>query len=293
MPEETMTHEGILEQVRQRLGALEGNAEQAVAEALAILNEPRQAPPRRTEESFIGANVSVAQYEAWSPEERFLYLDNAEEANKDWIARQFQKLNAAWMMVIDGQVVAHNADFQKLLREHEFDALCEKYGKYPFVFFSPRLFMIEEMTPWHKTKEPDDTYPTVCVKVRGGNKEVQITADFDTGAIETYFDLNLLLQNDLLKLGARNYERASTHLGRKFHFFTKPLRLYVEDKKGKSNEVELPVVCIKNWPKSPFVAINPNRIALAGRRLFHKLSPVVHLDFASRQTEIEFHDSIA
>jgi hypothetical protein len=46
------------------------------------------------------------------------------------------------MMVIDGQVVAHNADFQKLLRKHEFNALCEEHGKYPFVFFSPRLFMM-------------------------------------------------------------------------------------------------------------------------------------------------------
>jgi len=174
MQEEIITPEGILEKVRQRLGALAGNAEQAIAEALAILNESRQTFPQQTAEKFVSVNVSVAQYEAWSPEERFQYLDNAEEANTDWIEQQFQKLNAAWMMVIDGQVVAHNADFQKLLREHEFEALCEKSGKYPFVFFSPRLFLIEEATGWHTTYDPADSYPVIKVNLRDEQGELTL-----------------------------------------------------------------------------------------------------------------------
>jgi len=251
MEQATITHEAVLEKVRQRLGALDGKAEQAVMEAIAVLNESRQTLPQQTEAPFVSANVSLAQYEAWSPEERFQYLDNAEKANARWVEQQLQNLNAAWLMVLDGQAVAHGTSIQTLPMEQEFDALCEKYGKYPFVFFSPSLFMIEE----------------------------------------TVFDLNLLLQRGLLKLGARDYERASTHLGPKFHFFTKPLWLYVRDKNGKSTEVKLSAVCIKNWRTSPFVAINPNRTALVGRNLFLMIEPVVHLDFASRQTEIEFHDA--
>jgi hypothetical protein len=293
MEQETITQEVVLEKVRQRLGSLYGNAEQAVAEAIAIINEPGQRLSQQTEAPFVSANVSVTQYEAWSPEDRFHYLDNAEKANARWVEQQLQTLNAAWLMVIDGQVIAHGISIQTLPMEQEFDALCEKHEKYPFVFFSPKLFMIEEGTAWHKTKEPGDEYPTVSVKVRGGNSEVQITADFDTGAIEAYFDLNLFLKHGLVKLGARDYERASTHLGKKFHFFTKPLQLYVEDKNSQSMGVKLSAVCIKNWYTSPFVAINPNRTALVGRNLFLMIKPIVHLDFASRQTEIEFHKSIA
>jgi len=108
-----------------------------------------------------------------------------------------------------------------------------------------------------------------------------------------YIDLNFLLQRNLLTIEAEDYEQESNHLNRSFIFFAKPFRFSVQDQNGKSKEVEAYTLCIKNWRKSPFVAINPNRTALIGRGLFHKLAPVVHLDFAARQTEIEFHDSIA
>jgi hypothetical protein len=202
MQRETVTQEAVLEKVRHRLGALDVKAEQAVAEAIAIVNESRkrETPPQSDEEQFVSANVSVAQYKAWSPEERFQYLNNAEKVNAHWIERQLQKLNAAWLMVIDGQVVAHDADVDNLPRAQEFNVLCQKYaGKYPFVFFNPRLFMIEE-----------------------------------------------------------------------------------------TKEAELVTFCIKHWHASPFVAINPNRAALIGRKLFHKITPIVHLDFATCRTEIEF-----
>jgi hypothetical protein len=42
MEQETVSQELVLEKVRQRLGALDNKAEQAVAEAIAILNESRQ-----------------------------------------------------------------------------------------------------------------------------------------------------------------------------------------------------------------------------------------------------------
>jgi hypothetical protein len=93
---------------------------------------------------FVSANVSVAQYEAWSPEERFQYLNNAKKINSAWIKKNFDDFGATWLMVIDGQVVAHGSSIQHLPQEQEFDAICEKYDKYPFVCFNSRLFMIEE-----------------------------------------------------------------------------------------------------------------------------------------------------
>jgi hypothetical protein len=290
MEQETVPQEVVLEKVRQRLGSLDNKAEQAVAEAIAILNEARQTLPQQ-EDEFVSANVSVAQYVAWSPEERFQYLNNAEKVNTRWVERQLQKLNAAWLMVIDGGVVAHGTSIQSLPREQEFNALCDKYGKYPFVFFNQREFMIEEGTVWHSTKDPEDAYPTIGIKLRGGSGETTILADFDTGAKNSYFDLDFLRQRGLLTIGARDHERASVHLGQNFRFFTKPLMFSLADNSGMLRELELFAYCIKNWHTSPFVDINPNRTALVGREPFLRLAPIIHLDFAARQTEIEFRNS--
>jgi hypothetical protein len=287
---ETITQEAVLERVRQRLGELDAKAEQAVAHALAVLDESRKGKPpeQATADEFVSANVSLAQYEAWSSEERFQYLKNAKKVNAGWIKKRFAALGAAWLMVIDGKVIVHGASIQQLPKEQEFDALCEKHGKYPFVFFSPRNFMIEETSTWHTTIEPDDAYPTVPIKLRGARRSLDMVADFDTGAHDAYFDFDLLLQNRLLKQGSRDYEDESVHLGQSFRFTAKPLRLSLKDKTGKAKEIGIFAFCIKNWADSPFVAINPNRSALVGRALFFKLGTIIHLNFVNHLTEIGF-----
>jgi hypothetical protein len=287
---EPITQEAVLEKVRTRVGALDAKAEQAVAQAIAVINESRKSETaaQPMAEKFVSANVSLAQYDAWSPEERFQYLNNAKKINANWIKKHFQDLRAAWLMVIDGQVIAHGASIQQLPQEQGFDALCEKHGKYPFVFFNPRLFMIEEASAWHNTVEPDDAYPTVSVKLQGVRAALDLVADFDTGAMDSYFDFDLRVRHGLLTQGPRDYEDESVHLGKNFRFITKPLWFSVEDKGGNSKKVGFFAFCIKNWHSTSFVAINPTRTALVGRSLFFKLAPVVHLDFANRQTEIEF-----
>jgi hypothetical protein len=293
MMPEIITQEAVLEKVRTRIGTLDAKAEQAVAQAIAVLNESRQretgAQPMA--DKFVSANVSLAQYDAWSPEERFQYLNNAKKINANWIKKHLQELNAAWLMVIDGQVIAHGSSIQHLPQDQDFDALCEKYGKYPFVFFNPRLFMIEEASAWHRTVEPDDAYPTVAVKLQSAQGALDLVADFDTGAIDSYFDFDLLSQHSLVKQSHRDYEDESAHLGQNFRFIAKPLRLSVEDQSGNSRETGFFAFCIKNWHSGPFVAINPTRTALVGRSLFFKLASIVHLNFAARQTEIDFQTS--
>jgi len=287
---ESITQEAVLEKVRARVGTLDAKAEQAVAQAIAVLNESRksQTAAQPMADKFVSANVSLAQYEAWSPEERFQYLNNAKKINANWVRKRFQDLRAAWLMVIDGEVIAHGASIQHLPSEQDFDALCEQHEKYPFVLFNPRLFMIEEASAWHHTVEPDDAYPTVSVKLSGARNTLDLIADLDTGAIDAYFNLDLLVTHGLLKQGIRDYEDESEHLGQSFRFIAKPLRLSVADQSGNSRETGFVAFCIKDWHSSPFVAINPNRTALIGRSVFFKIAPIVHLNFAARQTEIEF-----
>lgn len=291
MPE-PITQEAVIEKVRQRLGKLDAKAEQAVAHAIAVLNESHEnETPAQLENKFASANVSVEQYEAWSPEERFQYLNNSKKINSAWLKKNFDDLGAAWLMVVDGQVVAHGTSIQHLPPQQEFDTLCEQHGKYPFVFFNSRLFMIEEASAWHNTTEADDAYPTVSVKLHGARGVLDLVADFDTGAVDAYFNFDLLVQHGLLTQEPRDYEDESVHLGQSFRFIAKPLRLSVEDESGTLREAGFFAFCIKNWHRSPFVAINPNRTALVGRSLFLKIAPVVHLDFSTRRTEIEFQTS--
>ncbi|MDZ7290951.1 MAG: hypothetical protein ONB44_12240 [candidate division KSB1 bacterium] len=253
-----------------------------------ILKLPRDATFTNTqEEPFIGTNVSVAQYEAWSRHKRLEYQTEPEKVNSRWIERKLQELHAAWIMVIDGQVVA-SGSLTDYPSDEEFDAFCEKFGKFPFVFLSPRVLMIEENISWHKTLEDGDAYPTVPVAVKGTAGHVEIHADFDTGAIGVHFDQELLLRHKVMTWRDHDIEKVSQHLGQNFRYIQRPLWLEVTDKHGMCQRVGMIALCIENWQSSPFVAINPQRTALVGREIFLKLRPVVHLDFAARQTEIEY-----
>lgn len=286
MMPETISTEAVLNKVRNQFGALDAKAEQAVVYALNVLQEAgkNDLPSDR----FVGANVSISQYEAWSPEERFQYLDAAKQNNQSWIQKRLHEMRAAWLMVIDSKVIAHGPTIQQLPQESAFAALCERHGKYPFVFFNPRLFLIEEAVRWHHTIEPEDDYPTVVVKLQGARGEIELAADFDTGAIDAYFDFDLLARHGVLSQETRDFEDESTHLGQSFRFVAKPLLVSMTDKTGAVRATGFFVFCVKNWERSPFVAINPNRKALVGRSMLFKIAPLVHLDFDARQTELEF-----
>jgi len=283
-----MTQEAVIDNLRHRLGPLNNQAEQAVKEVLEMLRLPREtASFKSSEETFIGENVSPAEYEAWSRDERLKYQTEPEKANARWIEKTIQELRAAWIMVINGKVVAHGS-LTAYPSDEEFDELCEKFGKFPFVFINSRLLMIEEGIAWHGTFDDDDAYPTVSITVHGNSEACELQADFDTGAVGAYFDQEILLRSNVVKKRNRDVEKISEHLSQSFRYIQKPLALEVTDKHGNSKRVGLMALCIEDWQSSPFVAINPQRTALVGRQTFLKLQPVVHLDFASRQTEIEY-----
>ncbi len=287
MSQGLLAHEAVLDEVRARMGTLDAKAEQAVREAVAILARNHMPEPQLQNEPFRSVNVSVAQYEAWSSEERFQYLNEAEQFNQRWVEKQLHDLRAAWLMVIDGEVIAHGKTIHTLPQENEFEALCARSEKYPFVFFNPRLFMIEESTAWVQTSEPDDFYPTLALCLRGAHNEATLVADFDTGAMDAFFDFDVLSEHRLVTVGARDYERQSVHLGKSFRFLTKPLWFSLKDENGNSQEAAGFAFCIKDWHNSPFVAINSNRSALIGRSLLLQIAPLIHLDFASKQTLVE------
>jgi len=64
------------------------------------------------------------------------------------------------------------------------------------------------------------------------------------------------------------------------------LRITLSANSGKTYTVDTWVHCVPRWYSTPFVAINPNRVALIGRDILLKLGPKVSLDFKQHQTEI-------
>ena len=286
--------ETVLRQVRDRLGPLSGEAEQAVAEALEIVRRMNGSPfsPTAAKESkdddFKSENVSLDEYESWSDDQQLRYLTEAKKTNAKWIETRLQDLGAMWLMVCDGKVITHGPTLQTFPHEEEFDELCEKIGKFPFVIFSPRLFFIEETVPWHSTKMSGDAYPTIRFNLKTDGAETELEADFDTGALDTYFDLDLLMQRGVVKAKKRKIYDESSHLGKNYKYIAKSIRLELKDKNGQHRQIQILAARVKNWNSSPFVAINPNRTALVGRDTMLQLQPVVLLDFANRQTEVEY-----
>jgi hypothetical protein len=150
------------------------------------------------------------------------------------------------------------------------------------------MFYIEETGSWHPTAIPGDSYPTVRIKLKNDASETELEADFDTGAMDTYLNLDFLLQHRLIMVKKRKIMKDSSHLGRNYRYITKSIWVEAKDKSGQRRQTRIVAICVTNWSHSPFVAINPNRTALVGRVTMLQLQPAVLLDFANRQTEVEY-----
>ena len=162
-----MTTETLIQKVREELGSLDAKGEQAVATAMKLLQSTGAASkPQPREERFISHNITLEEYKALSRDEKRRYHDDAEKLNWPWVENQLNSLNAKWIMIVDGQVVMHGESLKNFPGREELLTLCKRTGKYPFAFFSPRLFSIEEIpTAWHPTKEPGDAYPALTIVV--------------------------------------------------------------------------------------------------------------------------------
>ncbi|MCI0697059.1 hypothetical protein L0337_34260 [candidate division KSB1 bacterium] len=262
-----MTTETLIQKVREKRGSLNSENEQILAMAMQILHDTENASlPPPSEENFVSRNITPEEYEALLRLEKRHYLAEAEKLNIRWIANQFNSLNAKWIVVIDGQVVMHGATLDTHPEDEEFLAICERTGKFPFVFISPRVFDIEERpTVWHKTKELDDAYPALSVAVLSKTKRFDTEADLDTGAVDCYCSLELLTANKVVKIHSKEFEYTAEHLSRSFSYFIKPLWLELIDEVGISRRWRTAIICVADWKRSPFISINPSRVQAASR----------------------------
>ncbi len=290
-----MTTETLIQKVRTKLGKLDDNGEHIVAAALEVLKEADGQRPNLTREaaSFSSSNISMEEYEALPSHEKLRYQDEAEELNQEWARKQLSERNAKWLLVVDGQVVSYGKDLDDYPEDAEFFALCQKVGKYPFIFFSPAVFAIEESaTLWHATDDSADAYPALALKISENNAALETEADLDTGAIECYCSAELLIEHKIILPDTKRFLKTSRHLSQPYAYFSSRLWLDLLDQNGVTRRWRTTMICVTDWQRSPFVTINPRRTFLLGRKLLLNLRPRVLLDFDARQSEVQFKEQI-
>jgi hypothetical protein len=243
-----------------------------------------------TTHQFKNQNISVAAYESLPDDEKLKFLDGAEHENAEWLQEKFKEIHAAWIMVVDGEVAAFGESMDSYPNDEEFLQVCQKFGKYPFVFFNPLVLAIEEPGgAWPRTVlATTDFYPALSITIVGNTDSSLVEADFDTGAWEIYADYMLLVSAKVITVNFRDPRRSAMHLNNPYQFIAKRLGVMLADNQGATRRIEKNVFCVLNWMNSPFVQINPNRSVLMGRGPLLDLRPKVELDFDSRKTEVRY-----
>jgi hypothetical protein len=249
-----------------------------------------QALDLATRIGFRTRNLSMEEYKRLSGSERSYFHALAREENKSWIESQLLEHRAGWLVVVDGRAIAHGKNLDDYPDEAEIKGICEKTGRFPFVFVSDRLLAIEEgATIWHQTVQPDDYYPTLrlrCLSLdRAGT--VELVADFDTGALSTFAELDRLVSSGIVETSLFDVPHIATHLNCRYSYVLKHVLVQVDESPGRRHEIPETAICVRDWHDSPFVQINPSREALVGRHLPAKLSLRLTLDFVARRTDVE------
>jgi hypothetical protein len=236
---------------------------------------------------FVGENLTLEEYEHLSLKERGLLNLRLKEKNHQWLQEKFSALKAAWLVVIDGGVIASGKSLKDEPMPPQILEICRSTGKFPFVFINDAFLTIEEgASTWHETNAPDDFYPTLPITLTAPQNDVAIVGDFDTGASHSFADHDFLLAQNLILPESGDAFKSSRHLNQPYFYVTKSVRFKLSAKSSLTRVAETKIRCAFDWRLSPFVNINPNRIALIGRDILLELKPKVLLDFEKRQTEI-------
>ncbi len=249
-----------------------------------------QALDLATKIGFRTRNLSIEKYKRLSDGERGYFHTLAREENKSWIESQLQEHRAGWLVVVNGRVIVHGRSLDDYPDEAEIRGICEKTGKFPFVFVNNGLLAIEESeTTWHQTVHPDDYYPTLGLRFLSLDRarSVELVADFDTGALSTFSELDQLVSSEIIETSLFDVPHIATHLNRRYSYILKHVLVQVDESTGYRHETPETAICVRDWHNSPFVQINPSREALVGRHLPNKLTLRLSLDFVARCIDVD------
>ncbi|MBM3236333.1 hypothetical protein FJZ31_08550 [Candidatus Poribacteria bacterium] len=287
----------ILGEVERELGPLDKRAREAVLRGLELAFKKEEPPTPAI--AWQGENPTYSEAERLSLSERSRRMGELEAQNQAWLERKCEELGANWLIVVDGEILTHGATLAEYVTDDALLKWCEQTGKLPLVYEHPRSFAIEESVPWHLTAYPQDAYPTLGLAlVESGNglrskplneaNRANLVADFDTGSLETYVNLDSLRAQGIVQIATQDVLRQHTHLGQVFSYFLKQVSILLTSEDCVIKQLTRGIRCVLNWQQSPFVRVNPNRQALAGRGIGLQFRPLLTLDFVRRKTKLHW-----
>jgi hypothetical protein len=235
---------------------------------------------------FVGKNLLPEEYQRLSLEERGELQWRLKQRNREWLQKKFLKLGAAWLVVVDGKIIASGKTLENKPMSPQILKICQRTGKFPFIFVNDKFITIEEsVSAWQATIRAGDYYPTLPIKFGSASGVVELDGDFDTGSSHTFVDYDFLAAQNLIRPELRDYPEVHIHLNRPFVYIDKLMRIALPADSDETNAVNVRISCVQDWRSSPFREINPDRIALIGRDILLKLEPKILLDFKQHQTE--------
>jgi hypothetical protein len=236
---------------------------------------------------FVGENPPFDPNRNLSLEERIAAKHLLKADNREWLMQKFNDLKAAWLMVVDGKVIASGKKFSDYPTPEQILEVCHRTGKFPFLFINEDVLAVEESSSaWHSTVDPGDFYPTVKVKFRTHTGAASIIADFDTGASAIFVDYAFLVKQNVIQLKAQEEGESAQHLNQTFGYLPRKVTVEIVLASGEVCSQQLNIACVVAWGKSPFVKINPKRTALVGREVFLLLKPRILLDFDRQESKL-------
>lgn len=234
---------------------------------------------------FIGENLTFEEIKKLTRKERAALQWRIKEQNRKWLEQKYNSLKALWVMVIDGEVYSWGGR-RDYPQAEKIDDIIKRTGKYPFVFTDDKRLLIEESgSNWHKVDETD-YYPTIPLALKSGYGSTDIIADFDTGSPYSFVNHELLLEKQVVQDSIKESVERAIHLGKLYEYSSKNVFVEFVTESGVVKSSVAPIYCVADWRDSPFVKINPFRVALIGRDLLFELKVNVLLEFENNRTKI-------
>jgi hypothetical protein len=161
-----MTHEAIIEKVKKKYAGADEATIHAVLQTLQDAKVDLRWPdstsysaattPQASGVSeplqFVGEHLTLEQYRRLSLSERGALKRQLKQQNREWLEKTFSALRAAWIMVINGEIIAHGASLKDYPSTEKIREIGTRYGKRPFIFVNDLFVAIEESrATWHPT----------------------------------------------------------------------------------------------------------------------------------------------
>ncbi|MHC1733838.1 MAG: response regulator [Bacteroidales bacterium] len=203
--------------------------------------------------------------------------------NEEWVSQKMNDLSAIWLIVCGGEILGYSSNLNDAPSDEEIYEIGATTKQVPFLFF--RAPLIEESS-WNNTPT-GDFYPTLNIQVHKKENSKQYRSDFDTGSDSTFLDFDELKSLELVEQGIFDLEHESHHLNKKYRYIRKKMLISLIEQRNIISQKEINCVLVKDFKRSPFLDVNPNRSALTGRDMLNQMSVIVTLNSESRKTTVQ------